>query len=51
MRAAIAYAYRSGKLKLGELITRRFPLAGANEAFAILGRGEVACGVLVLAGE
>ena len=43
--------YRAGKLKLDELITRRFPLEGANEAFAALGRGEVARSVLSLAGE
>jgi S-(hydroxymethyl)glutathione dehydrogenase/alcohol dehydrogenase len=41
--------YKSGKLKLDELITRRFPLSEVNEAFAVLGRGEVARSVLELA--
>lgn len=40
--------YRSGRLKLDELITRRFPLTGVDEAFAALGRGEVARSVLTL---
>lgn len=34
--------YRAGKLKLDELITRQFPLEEVNEAFAVLGNGEVA---------
>jgi hypothetical protein len=33
---------------LDELITREFPLSGANEAFAAPGRGEVARSVLNL---
>ena len=40
--------YREGKLKLDELISRRFSLGEVNEAFDALGRGEVARGVLVL---
>jgi S-(hydroxymethyl)glutathione dehydrogenase/alcohol dehydrogenase len=40
--------YRAGKLKLDELITRRFPLDGINEAFDVLSRGEVARSVLVM---
>jgi Zn-dependent alcohol dehydrogenase len=40
--------YRDGKLMLDQLITRTFPLSGANEAFAALGRGEVARSVLAL---
>jgi len=41
--------YQEGRLKLDELITKRFPLSGVNEAFAALGRGEVARSVLTLA--
>lgn len=41
--------YQEGKLMLDELITKTFPLAGANEAFEALGRGEVARSVLQLA--
>ncbi len=41
--------YQEGKLLLDELITRSYPLSGANEAFAALGRGEVARSVLELA--
>ncbi len=41
--------YQEGKLLLDELITRSYPLSGANEAFAALGRGEVARSVLDLA--
>jgi S-(hydroxymethyl)glutathione dehydrogenase/alcohol dehydrogenase len=40
--------YQSGRLKLDELITRRFALEDVNEAFAALGRGEVARSVLNL---
>jgi S-(hydroxymethyl)glutathione dehydrogenase / alcohol dehydrogenase len=40
--------YKEGKLMLDELITRSYPLSGANEAFAALGRGEVARSVLDL---
>ena len=41
--------YQEGKLMLDELITKSYPLSGANEAFAALGRGEVARSVLNLA--
>ncbi len=34
--------YRSGKLKLDELLTRRYPFAEINEAYGALERGEVA---------
>jgi NDMA-dependent alcohol dehydrogenase len=34
--------YKSGKLKLDELISREYPLDQINEAFAALERGEVA---------
>jgi S-(hydroxymethyl)glutathione dehydrogenase/alcohol dehydrogenase len=40
--------YKAGKLKLDELITRRFPLEEVNAAFEVLGRGEVARSVLTL---
>ena len=40
--------YKEGKLMLDELITRTYPLSGANDAFAALGRGEVARSVLTL---
>ena len=40
--------YRDGKLKLDELITRRFELEDVNEAFEVLRRGEVARSVLNL---
>ena len=39
--------YKAGKLKLDELVTRRFPLADVNEAFDVLSRGEVARSVLL----
>jgi len=39
--------YRAGKLKLDELITRRYKLAEVNEAFSALEKGEVARGVIV----
>ena len=38
--------YKSGKLKLDELITRRFSLEEVNSAFDVLDRGEVARSVL-----
>ena len=38
--------YKAGRLKLDELITRRFPLEDVNDAFQALDRGEVARGVL-----
>jgi S-(hydroxymethyl)glutathione dehydrogenase/alcohol dehydrogenase len=34
--------YKAGKLKLDELLTRRYPFAEINEAYAALERGEVA---------
>jgi Zn-dependent alcohol dehydrogenase len=39
--------YLSGKLKLDELVTRRYPLEQINEAYAALDRGEVARSVVV----
>ena len=39
--------YKAGKLNLDELVTRRYPLEGVNEAFEALGRGEVARSVLM----
>ena len=44
---ALAALYRGGKLKLDELITRRYPLERINEAYAALERGEVARSVVV----
>jgi S-(hydroxymethyl)glutathione dehydrogenase/alcohol dehydrogenase len=41
--------YQNGQLKLDELVTRRFKLEEADEAFAVLGRGEVARSVLEIA--
>ncbi len=39
--------YMAGKLKIDELITRRFSLEEANEAFRALAEGEVARGLIV----
>jgi Zn-dependent alcohol dehydrogenase len=39
--------YRSGKLKIDELITRRYGMDEANEAFRALAAGELARGILV----
>jgi Zn-dependent alcohol dehydrogenase len=39
--------YRAGKLKLDELITRRYRITEVNEAFAAMERGEVARGVIM----
>jgi S-(hydroxymethyl)glutathione dehydrogenase/alcohol dehydrogenase len=39
--------YRAGRLKLDELITRRYALAQVNDAFAAMEKGEVARAVLV----
>ena len=39
--------YRDGKLMLDELVTRRFPLEGINDAFEYLARGEVARSVII----
>ena len=44
---ALADLYLGGKLKLDELITRRYPLGQINEAYAALDRGEVARSVIV----
>jgi len=41
--------YKSGKLKLDELVTRVYPLEQVNDAFVALGKGEVARSVLTLA--
>ena len=41
--------YQNGQLKLDELVTRRFKLEEADEAFEVLGRGEVARSVLEIA--
>ena len=38
--------YKAGKLRLDELITRRFPLEEVNDAFGVLSKGEVARSVL-----
>jgi NDMA-dependent alcohol dehydrogenase len=38
--------YRAGRLKLDELLTRRYPFAEINEAYAALERGEVARSVV-----
>lgn len=38
--------YRAGKLKLDELLTRSYPFADINEAYAALERGEVARSVV-----
>jgi NDMA-dependent alcohol dehydrogenase len=39
--------YRAGKLKIDELITRRYTIDEANEAFRALAAGELARGILV----
>jgi NDMA-dependent alcohol dehydrogenase len=39
--------YRTGRLKLDELVTRRYPLEQINEAYVALDRGEVARSVVV----
>ncbi len=39
--------YKAGKLRLDELITRRFPVEEVNSAFEVLGKGEVARSVLL----
>jgi S-(hydroxymethyl)glutathione dehydrogenase/alcohol dehydrogenase len=38
---------QAGKLDLGALVTRRYPLEAINEAYAALDRGEVGRGVIV----
>jgi S-(hydroxymethyl)glutathione dehydrogenase/alcohol dehydrogenase len=40
--------YKEGKLMLDQLITRTYPLSGANDAFDALKNGEVARSVLAL---
>jgi S-(hydroxymethyl)glutathione dehydrogenase/alcohol dehydrogenase len=42
-----ARLYKSGKLKLDQLVTNRYPLEDINEAFRALAAGEVARGILV----
>ena len=44
---ALIGQYRAGRLKLDELLTRRYPLERINEAYAALDRGEVARSVVV----
>jgi len=44
---ALARMYLDGKLRLDELLTRRYPLDQINEAYAALERGEVARSVVV----
>jgi len=39
--------YRSGKLKLREMISRKFRLEEVNDALRALGAGEVARGIIV----
>jgi S-(hydroxymethyl)glutathione dehydrogenase / alcohol dehydrogenase len=41
--------YRSGRLKLDELVTRTYPLEQVNDAFAALAEGQVARSVLAIA--
>lgn len=43
----LADLYLAGKLKLDELITRRYDISEANEAFRALAAGEVARGLIV----
>jgi len=38
--------YRAGKLKLDELVSKRFSLAQVNDAFTALEKGEVVRGVI-----
>jgi S-(hydroxymethyl)glutathione dehydrogenase/alcohol dehydrogenase len=46
----LAEMYLKGRLKLDELLTRRYPLEQINEAYAALERGEVARSVVVFDG-
>jgi S-(hydroxymethyl)glutathione dehydrogenase/alcohol dehydrogenase len=39
--------YMAGKLKLDELVSRRYPLTGINDAFDALRAGEVARSVIM----
>ena len=41
--------YKAGRLKLQELISRKFKIDQVNEAFAALAKGEVARGVITMA--
>jgi len=43
----LARMYQDGRLKLDELLTRRYPLEQINDAYAALDRGEVARSVIV----
>ena len=43
----LATLYRAGKLKIDQLITRRYGLDEANEAFRALAAGELARGLIV----
>jgi S-(hydroxymethyl)glutathione dehydrogenase/alcohol dehydrogenase len=43
--------YRSGALKLDELVSRTYPLAEVNQALSALEQGEVARGVVVMGGS
>ncbi len=40
--------YKAGRLRLDELISREFKLEEVNDAFEVLGKGEVARSVLIL---
>ncbi len=42
----LVHYYQDGRLKLGELATRTYPLEGVNEALAALARGEGGRGVI-----
>jgi S-(hydroxymethyl)glutathione dehydrogenase/alcohol dehydrogenase len=39
--------HRAGQLKLDELVTRRYPLSGINEAYEALQRGDVARSLII----
>jgi Zn-dependent alcohol dehydrogenase len=43
----LARLYQAGKLKIDELINRRYGLDEANEAFRALAAGELARGIIV----
>lgn len=45
--ANLVTLYQSGRLRLRELVSRTYPLAGINDAFAALARGAGARGVIV----
>jgi S-(hydroxymethyl)glutathione dehydrogenase/alcohol dehydrogenase len=46
-RAGEVHLYLAGKLKVDQLITRRYGLDEANEAFRALAAGELARGLIV----